>query len=60
VAAGAHGLMVEVHHEPEMALSDGPQALLPSQFTEMVEAILPILTDKQRSRLLESRDQQAA
>jgi 3-deoxy-D-arabino-heptulosonate 7-phosphate (DAHP) synthase len=52
--------MVEVHHEPEMALSDGQQALLPSQFTEMVEAILPILSEAQRARLLESRNQQAA
>ena len=60
VAAGAHGLMVEVHHEPEVALSDGQQALLPSQFTEMVEAILPILTEEQRARLLEYRDQRAA
>jgi 3-deoxy-7-phosphoheptulonate synthase len=38
VAAGADGLMVEVHHDPEHAMSDGPQALLPEQFeTLMVE-----------------------
>ncbi len=60
VAAGAHGLMVEVHNEPAKALSDGQQALFPSQFTEMVEAILPILTEQQRERLLEDRNQQAA
>ncbi len=36
VAAGADGLMVEVHHEPEKALSDGPQALLPEQFAELM------------------------
>ncbi len=30
LAAGAHGLMVEIHPDPESALSDGPQALLPS------------------------------
>jgi len=36
VAAGADGLMVEVHHDPEKALSDGPQALLPEQFSEMM------------------------
>ncbi|GMU85906.1 MAG: hypothetical protein AMXMBFR48_11480 [Ignavibacteriales bacterium] len=36
VAAGADGIMVEVHHEPEKALSDGPQALLPSQFAELM------------------------
>lgn len=31
LAAGAHGLMVEIHPRPEEALSDGPQALLPSE-----------------------------
>ena len=39
VAAGADGLMVEVHHDPEHALSDGPQALLPQQFEEMMEQV---------------------
>ena len=39
VAAGADGLMVEVHHDPEKALSDGPQALLPEQFAEMMQQI---------------------
>jgi 3-deoxy-7-phosphoheptulonate synthase len=32
VAVEAHGLMVEVHNEPEKALSDGPQSLYPEQF----------------------------
>lgn len=39
VAAGADGLMVEVHHDPEKALSDGPQALLPDQFADMMNQI---------------------
>ncbi len=42
VAAGAHGLMVEVHHKPEDALSDGAQSLYPTQFESLcrkVEAI---------------------
>ncbi|MCU0344923.1 MAG: 3-deoxy-7-phosphoheptulonate synthase, partial [Ignavibacterium sp.] len=39
VAAGADGLMVEVHHDPDKALSDGPQALLPNQFEEMMKQI---------------------
>lgn len=46
VAAGADGLMVEVHHEPEKALSDGPQALLPEQFAELmiqVKAIAEVI-----------------
>ncbi|HJU83255.1 MAG TPA: 3-deoxy-7-phosphoheptulonate synthase [Holophagaceae bacterium] len=37
VAAGADGLLVETHCQPERALSDGPQALLPSDFFQMVE-----------------------
>jgi 3-deoxy-7-phosphoheptulonate synthase len=36
VAAGADGIMVEVHHEPEAALSDGPQSIYPEQFAELV------------------------
>ena len=56
VAAGAHGLMVEVHHEPEKALSDGQQALFPGQFKEMVDEILPILTDVQREKLEQDRE----
>lgn len=37
VAAGADGIMVEVHPHPEEALSDGPQALLPTTFAKLVE-----------------------
>jgi 3-deoxy-7-phosphoheptulonate synthase len=39
VAAGADGLMVEVHPEPERALSDGAQSLYPEQFQEMMAQI---------------------
>ena len=35
VAVGVHGLIVEVHHTPEEALSDGAQSLLPHQFDEL-------------------------
>lgn len=37
VAAGADGLMIEVHNDPAHALCDGPQALTPAQFAEVVE-----------------------
>ncbi len=37
VAAGADGVMVEVHPRPEEALSDGPQALLPARFQRMMD-----------------------
>jgi 3-deoxy-7-phosphoheptulonate synthase len=36
VAAGADGLLVEVHHDPEHALSDGAQSLYPAQFEELI------------------------
>lgn len=36
VAVGAHGLIVEVHHAPGEALSDGAQSLYPDQFAELV------------------------
>ena len=39
VAVGADGLLVEVHPHPEVALSDGPQALLPEMFAELVRQI---------------------
>jgi 3-deoxy-7-phosphoheptulonate synthase len=44
-AAAAHGLMVEVHHEPDKALSDGAQSLYPEQFASLcrqVEAIFQV------------------
>ncbi len=39
VAVGADGIMVEVHHQPEKALSDGPQSIYPEQFTEMMDQL---------------------
>jgi 3-deoxy-7-phosphoheptulonate synthase len=39
VAAGADGLIVEVHHDPDRALSDGAQSLFPDQFTHMMKEI---------------------
>jgi 3-deoxy-7-phosphoheptulonate synthase len=39
VAAGAHGLMVEVHAQPELALSDGAQSITPEAFRHLVEQV---------------------
>jgi 3-deoxy-7-phosphoheptulonate synthase len=36
VAAGADGLLIEVHHDPEHALSDGAQSLFPDQFAQLM------------------------
>ncbi|MBW8004423.1 MAG: 3-deoxy-7-phosphoheptulonate synthase [candidate division NC10 bacterium] len=46
IAAGADGVMVEVHPQPEVALSDGPQALVPDRFAtlmEQIRALAPIV-----------------
>ncbi len=42
VAAGADGLIVEVHHDPDHALSDGAQTLRPDQFIDMMRQIRAI------------------
>jgi 3-deoxy-7-phosphoheptulonate synthase len=46
IAAGADGVMVEVHDHPEKALSDGPQSIYPAQFSVMMqelEQIAPVV-----------------
>jgi len=39
VAAGADGLLIEVHPEPDRALSDGPQSLSPAMFAELMDEL---------------------
>jgi 3-deoxy-7-phosphoheptulonate synthase len=46
VAAGADGILVEVHHQPDKALSDGPQSIYPDQFVRLmdeIEQIAPVI-----------------
>ncbi|MFO7848558.1 MAG: 3-deoxy-7-phosphoheptulonate synthase [Spirochaetia bacterium] len=55
VSAGADGLLVEVHPDPEAALSDGPQSLFPEQLEKLmrdIEAISPVI-DKELERIPE-------
>lgn len=42
VAADAHGLMVEVHHQPDRAMSDGAQSLYPDQFESLCRQVRAI------------------
>ena len=42
VAAGADGLIIEVHPDPERALSDGVQSLYPDQFSQLMKEIRAI------------------
>jgi 3-deoxy-7-phosphoheptulonate synthase len=39
VAAGADALLIEVHHQPDKALSDGAQSLYPEQFAKLMDSI---------------------
>jgi 3-deoxy-7-phosphoheptulonate synthase len=43
-AVGADGLLVEVHHEPDKALSDGIQSILPEEFAVLAEEVRQIAT----------------
>jgi 3-deoxy-7-phosphoheptulonate synthase len=42
IAAGADGLLIEVHHDPPNALSDGPQSLYPEQFEQLMRDLYVI------------------
>ncbi|HXN87113.1 MAG TPA: 3-deoxy-7-phosphoheptulonate synthase [Candidatus Binataceae bacterium] len=42
IAAGADGLLIEVHPNPAVALSDGPQQLRPDRFAELMTAVKPV------------------
>jgi 3-deoxy-7-phosphoheptulonate synthase len=49
VAVGADGLLIEVHHEPEKALSDGMQSILPEEFAELADEMRQIAVVLHRS-----------
>jgi 3-deoxy-7-phosphoheptulonate synthase len=49
VAVGADGLMIEVHHQPDKALSDGAQSMYPDQFIELMDEITQIAGAVHRS-----------
>jgi 3-deoxy-7-phosphoheptulonate synthase len=39
---GADGLMIEVHHDPDTALSDGPQSITPDMFADLMRDLRQI------------------
>ena len=43
IVAGADGIMVEVHQDPEHAKCDGPQSLTPADFAEMMKGVGPLV-----------------
>jgi 3-deoxy-7-phosphoheptulonate synthase len=43
-AVGADGLVIEVHHQPDQALSDGAQSIYPEQFTQLMDEVSAIAT----------------
>ena len=60
VAAGADGLLVEVHQDPERALSDGAQSLYPDQFAQLMAEARMIAPAVGRSIANEKAHQRAA
>ena len=70
VAAGADGILVEVHPDPDTARSDGPQSLYPGQFEKLmrdIERLAPVLgkevlrlprTDRPRRRAVSAPDRE--
>lgn len=49
IAAGGDGLLIEVHHDPEKAVCDGPQSLYPEQFTRLMDELRIIVPAVGRS-----------
>jgi 3-deoxy-7-phosphoheptulonate synthase len=49
VAAGGDGLLIEVHHDPEKAVCDGPQSLYPDQFARLMDELRIIVPAVGRS-----------
>ena len=49
IAAGADGLLIEVHVDPEKALCDGPQSLYPDQFVELMDELRIIVPAVRRT-----------
>lgn len=61
VAAGANGLIIEMHPDPDTAMSDGPQSLYPEQLEKLIcdiEALTPVL-GKELARLPHINEKQA-
>src|SRR5208282_1113748 len=56
MAAGAHGIIVEVHYNPAEAQCDGPQALLPEMFKELMGQLRQIaaITKKEFAEVSEA------
>ena len=42
LACGADGIIIEVHHQPEKALSDGVQSLKPEKFAQLMDELRPL------------------
>jgi 3-deoxy-7-phosphoheptulonate synthase len=49
VAAGADGLLIEVHHDPDHALSDGAQSLTLEQFDKLIDQLRLIASAVERA-----------
>ena len=54
VAIGADGMIVEVHPQPEKAISDGAQSLDPKQWARMMQDLQPYIALWKQSRVRET------
>lgn len=52
IAAGADGLIIEVHNNPEVAVSDGAQSLLPKEFSELMTSLARVAWAVDRGLML--------
>jgi 3-deoxy-7-phosphoheptulonate synthase len=50
VAVGADGLLIDVHPSPETALVDGPQALLPAEFADLMVSLRAVAEAVSRTK----------
>ena len=57
MAAGADGLLIEVHPEPEKALSDGQQSLRPDNFVELMQHVRRIAEAVDRTVAVPARQE---
>jgi 3-deoxy-7-phosphoheptulonate synthase len=58
IAAGADGLMIEVHPDPEKALSDGDQSITPDAFATLMSEIDRIATAMRRETSVSKASQE--
>ena len=55
IAAGADGLLIEVHSDPECALCDGEESIKPSRFKDLMTSLKKVAEEKERQRIIREK-----